>query len=83
MSGSLEFSDGTVVEIKSYDTGRLALIGVIIETLTDDDAFVSVDVNDKIYAESKLQLTIKSTLVEEPDWFNTTELAILYKSDPQ
>ena len=34
---------------------------------------------DKVYAWSKLQLKIKSTLVEEPDWFNTTELSILIK----
>ena len=48
-SGSLEFSDGTVVEIKSYDIGRLAQIGIVIESLLDV-AFINIDVEDKVYA---------------------------------
>ena len=56
--------------------------GITIEIL-DAKATLKIDMVDNIFDVDTLTLTIKDTLVEEPTWFDTTQVEIYLTKDPK
>ena len=72
-SGVLTLSDGTTQTIAAGDTAAIAAIGVTVET-TANTATLKIDVKENMYYDATLTLILKDTLVEEPTWFDTTQV---------
>lgn len=47
-----------------------------------ETAQLEIDVDDAIYYGSMLEVWIKNTLVDEPNWYNTTQVKILFVKPP-
>lgn len=56
-------------------------MGVRVETRNDTD-WLLINLDDIIYYESQLEVSIKNTLIEESDWFNTTRVTITMTRPP-
>ena len=74
--GVLTLEEGS---IQNIDVATLFGDGITIEIL-DAKATLKIDVVDIVYKGSTLTLTIKDTLVEEPTWFDTTQVTIKFDS---
>ena len=80
-SGVLTFADGTIQNFGAGDTATLASIGFTVVT-TVTTATLKVDQSNIAYYGASLTMTIKDTLVEEPTWFDTTQVTITLTRPP-
>ena len=74
-SGVLTLTDGTTQTIAAGDMAALAAIGLTI-VIAGNTATLKVDMSNIAYYGATLTLMIKDTLVEEPTWFDTTQVTI-------
>ena len=71
--GTLTLADSSVTEIGAGETDKLEDLGVSLKS-NETNAWLEVNVDDDAYYLSKLDLSIKSFVKEEPDFFNTTRV---------
>ena len=79
--GTLTLADSSVTEIGAGETDKLEDLGVSLKS-NETNAWLQVNVDDDAYYLSKLDLSIKSFVKEEPDFFNTTRVQIQLNKPP-
>ena len=73
--------DGSLEQIGAGETEKLASHGVTF-LIDGNQAWLKVDVSDLAYSNGKIELSIKDTIKDEPEWYNTSNVIIYFTAPP-
>ena len=73
--------DGSLKQIGAGETDKLASHGITF-VIDGKKAWLRVDSSDLAYSNGRIELSIKDTIMDEPEWYNTTNVVIYFSMPP-